>query len=346
VRKLRFFTHTPGNGEVEITGGLAAGSGALQIDLRQVDLPSLNAYATTYSPFRLDTGALTLSTKVSFSGSDYDLGNSITLHDLGLSGKEGESVFEKQFGIPLSTALALLRDAKGDISMDVPVKVGKEGTAIDIWTVAGGALRSALVNALTSPLRLLGAVTGSGDQVSSIAPAAIAFRTGRAEPRSEAEGRLQQLAAFLASRPSIAVELETQVTQSDVRWLHEQALLHSWEEQGFFASILALVEGDSRDRVRKALEARAAGGPGNLSEEDAKNLDEWLGKQPPPSTEQIEALGRERLSRTGTTLRGRPGVDAARVIVLPLLADIADGDPEVRARLRPAATSTDEKPAS
>lgn len=342
VKQLKFKARTGGSGEISIAGDLSPSGGEITIDGRKVDLPSYNPYASTYSPFRIGGGALSLSTKLKYKGDTYDIGNSLTLHQLDLTGKEGDSLFEQNFGVPLSTALALLRDAQGDIAMDIPLQVDKQGTKVDIVGIAGGALRRALVNALTSPLRLLGAVGGSGDKVESIAPAAIAFRPGRAEPVGEGEKRLEQVGAFLASRPSLGIELSSQPTQRDARWLREQALLATWDEEGFFASMVAKVSGgDARERIQQALVARRNGEPGKLSDEDAKMLDEWLAEHPDIPAEQLEALAAARLELARAAI-GRK-VDAARIQVISPSQDLSEGDPQVGLKLEPLGDGTDDE---
>lgn len=344
ARAIKLTTRTPGHGTVEIRGDIAGRGGKVDLELNKVDLPSFNPYAATYSPFRLSGGALSLSTKGTFEAEKWDLGNSITMHQLAVGGGEGESLFQKEFGIPLATGLALLQDARGEIAMDVPIQMDREGTKIDVVGIAGSALRRALVNALTSPLRLLGAATGTGDKIESLAPAAIEFRRGLAEPIAGGDQRLEQLGAFLATRPAMGVEFEAEVTQSDVRWLREQSLRAQWEEEGLFARIASLGRRGEKGRIQDALAARAEGRTGELSPEDSQVLDEWLVEIPPPSPEQLAALADGRLARVEQVIRAQPGVAAERISSAPAAGEPSEGTPDVRIVLRAASPGVESDP--
>src|SRR5262249_20102520 len=153
----------------------------------------------------------------------YDSESHLTLHDFDLGSRAGDSLFKEQFGIPLTMALALLRDLQGDIVLDIPVEGDERGIQVGYLTIITGALRRALLNALASPLKLVGAIF-SGDKVQA-APAPITFRTGRDALTDDGDKQVDQLAKFLSSRPGMAVALATAPTNADVRWLREHDLL-------------------------------------------------------------------------------------------------------------------------
>jgi len=260
----------------------------------------------------------------------------VTLHKLSLRSGAGESLFQQQFGLPLELALALMRDIHGDIGLDVPVQTDAQGTKVDVLAVIGGALRRAIVNALASPLKLIGAVFG-GDNNKVVAPAPIGFRPGRVELDPAGGQQIDQLGDFLASRPGVAVTLDTSVTNADVRWLREQALRQDWENAGVLGTLSGLTQRSARERVRQALEARAKDAPADLSAEDAATLDDWLKDVPAISPERVQALAIGRLAATESALREGHGIDATRVTHRDPAADITDDVPAVRVQLGSAA---------
>src|SRR5262249_12827650 len=164
-------------------------------------------------------GALTVTTKASMKGAAYDSSTALKLDRFGLGGTQGDSLFKQNFGIPIEVALALLRDLQGRISLDIPVAGDEHGTKVDVMTIASQALRSAIVNALASPLKLVGAAFGGKGEAA--APVPIAFATGRDEPTSDGEKAIGALGGLLASRPGIGITLTAAPTQSDARWLDE-----------------------------------------------------------------------------------------------------------------------------
>ena len=88
----------------------------------------------------------------------------------------------------------------------LPRTTRKTGTRVGIGTVIAGALRQALLGALTSPLKLAGSLFGGGASAAT-APATIAFLPGRDLLRPEAEQQLDGLGQLLASRPGLGLRL-------------------------------------------------------------------------------------------------------------------------------------------
>jgi hypothetical protein len=275
-------------------------------------LAPIDPYATTYSPYSIADGALTIEMKATASGGKYDVKNDIRLHQFDLAGTEGDSLFEENFGISLSMALALLRDLQGNINLSVPLVVDREGKAqVDVMAVVRSALRRAITGAITSPLKMLGAVAGG--KGAPILPSPVAFRLGRAEPTGKGAESAERLAAFLVSRPAMAVQLSSAATVADERWLHEQALLDDFADENFFERSLAFVtERGPRQRIRGYLETRRKNKKAKLSAEDTATLDEWLAERPPPTPEQLQTLAEARIAAVETVLR-EEGIDPSRV---------------------------------
>ncbi|MDX2165579.1 MAG: DUF748 domain-containing protein, partial [Deltaproteobacteria bacterium] len=332
-------------GKITLDGGLSPDGGQLTFKIDQLNLLAFNSYATTYSAYSIADGALSIDTTAKYSGGKYEVKNDITLHEFDLGGAEGDSLFEQNFGIPLSLALALLRDASGDIDLGVPLAVDREGNAaIDLMAVVRSALKQALVGAISSPLKLLGAAAGGGGKGAGLAPAPIAFRLGRAEPTSAGAESATRLANFLASRPGMAVELTANPTADDVRWLREQALSSEWEEEGFFSKGVAFfTERGPRERIKAYLTARAEDGKPELSAEDQATLQQWLDERPVPPPEQLRALADARLAAVRSALDAQH-IDPARVTNATPADAPVEGPPIVTMKLGTAGKSADSAP--
>ena len=320
-------------GTLNVFGALSGGTGWFQVDVDKLALTPFNPYATGLSSYSVASGKLSASTKASFDKGDYYADNWITLHDFDVQGGAGGSLFQQQFGIPLSMALALLRDVNGNIDLGIPVSGGAEGTKIGLFTVIRSALQHAILNALASPLKLVGAVFGGGDEKKSLAPQPIEFLPGRADFAPAGSSQVTQLGELLASRPGIGVTLDTAVTEEDVRWLREQDLLATWNKESFFAKLGSLTHKGTRDRVRDALEARAKDKPGELSPEDAKALDDWLAEQPAVAPERLRALAAARLQRVQKQLEEGSGVGSNRIKLAEPAAELAPGAPVASVKL-------------
>ncbi|MFI5367210.1 MAG: DUF748 domain-containing protein, partial [Candidatus Binatia bacterium] len=320
-------------GKIKVTGNMAASGGTINLKIDEMALTPFNSYATAYSPYGIADGSLTVGTKASVAPGGYKADTSIVLHQLDVSGAAGDSLFQQHFGIPLTVALALLKDMSGNITLDVPLEADQEGLKVGIGTIVAGALRSALLGALTSPLKLIGmALPGSKEQAA--APPQIAFRAGRAEPAPESAEQIKQLATFISRRPGMGVTLEPIPSTRDVRWLREHALLEELgKPQGIFGAVKSLGQGGKRERISKALAAREQDAAGELSDEDAKTLEAWLDARPAPTPDELHALATARVAKLESVLHDDYGVDAGRIARSDATAEPTDDPPAVRLQI-------------
>jgi hypothetical protein len=313
-------------GTITISGAIAPSGGKLQVEGREIPLQQFNPYATSLSPYSIRRGSLSVATAATFSPDKYDTQTHLTLHDFDLGSRAGASLFKEQFGIPITMALALLRDLQGNIVLDIPVEGDQQGMRVGYMTIIAGALRHALLNALTSPLKLLGGVF-SGDKVQA-SPQPIAFLPGRDAIAEDGRKQIGQLAKFLADRPGMGVALQTSPTKADVQWLREHDLLDELgAPQGILGTLRNLPKRGVRDRIRDALAARAEDKPGELDADDRKTLEEWLDQRPAPTPERVHALAIRRLARVEHALRDDHGIDAGRIVRRDPPAELADTTP-------------------
>lgn len=326
MSRLRVEATSAKKGKITITGTLAPSGGKVEVNGKEIPLQQFNPYAVSLSPYSIRKGRLSVATKATFGQGKYDSDSALTLHDFDLGSRAGDSLFKEQFGIPLTMALALLRDLQGDIKLDIPVEGDEQGMRIGYLTIMAGALRRALVNALASPLKLVGAIF-SGDKVQA-SPAPISFRPGRDALTDEGDAQVDQLAKFLAGRPGMGVALTTAPTNADVRWLRENDLFQELgAPQGVFGTVKNLTKRGVRDRIREALAARAEDKAGELDADDQQTLEQWLGERPAPTTERVHELADARLARVERTLREEHGIAAARIVRRDPAAEPADASP-------------------
>ncbi len=321
--RLRIEASTTQAGKVVISGSLTPSGGKLDVTGTEIPLRQFNPYAAGMSPYSIRRGRLSVTTKATFDSRKYDSTTAITLEDFDVGGRAGDSLFKEQFGIPLSMALALLRDLNGDIKLQVPVAGDEAGMQVGYRSIIGGALRSALVGALASPLKLVGAVF-SGDKVQA-APEPITFRLGRTELTDDGAKQIAQIAKFLADRPAMGIAIGTAPTAADARWLHEHEVVKELgAPPGVFGRLRNLVGRGRRERIRQALAERAEGNPGSLDPDDQKALDEWLAEKPQPTPERLRALAQDRLAAVERALRDTHGVGPGRIVRRAAPAAIAD----------------------
>lgn len=321
------------SGKIKVTGSMGPSGGTIYLKVDDMALSPFNPYATAYSSYSIADGSVTVGTKASFAPGGYKAHTSILLHQFDVSGAEGDSLFQQNFGVPLSVALALLRDMSGNITLDVPLEADQEGMRVGVGTIVAGALRSALLGTLTSPLKLIGMALPGGKEQAA-APPQIAFRAGRAEPAPESETQIKQLATFISSRPGISVTLEPIPSTRDVRWLREHALLEELgKPQGILGAVKNIGQGGKRERISKALAAREKDDAGELGDDDAKTLDEWLDARPSPTLAQLHALAAARFAKLESVLHDDYGIDSARIAQSDTTVEPTDDPPVVRLQI-------------
>ncbi|MGH2900750.1 MAG: DUF748 domain-containing protein, partial [Solirubrobacteraceae bacterium] len=241
---------------LDVRGRIAPGDSKVTAKLVKLPLAQFNPYVTP-TGYGVAGGELSLDSTATLKKEDYDSETDVVVSGLDVGGSEGESLFEQNFGIPLSVALGLLKDLEGNITLGVPVGGGRSGVNVGLGSIAGQALRKALMGALASPLKLLGAVT-SGDKVAS-APQPILFVPGGSELAPEGSARIDQIAGLLAASPGIALTLTGSVADADVRVLQERALLAELEATSGVRALGQLGEMGVRRTVRQHLQAKLAG---------------------------------------------------------------------------------------
>ena len=257
--------------------------GVVQVtsNVERLKLAQFNPYVTP-SGYSVGRGTLTLHSKVNMAPDKYDAQNRIELDGLTVAGGQGESLFKQNFGVSLTVALALMRDLKGQIAFGVPIQGDRErGMRIDLMSVVREALARAIIGAIASPLKLLGAVALSGNKVESFEPEPIAFIPGQTVVAADGRPKVDKLASALSQLPAFHVDIHGVAGPADARALSEAAVLIDLkEDRGVLGTLRDLPTRRARGRIRTALEARARGESGELDADDQKRLDAWVAEKP------------------------------------------------------------------
>jgi hypothetical protein len=282
-------------GSFKLRGALPGGQGELDFALEQLDLVSYDSLAGA-AGWQIESGSTSLDSTIIASGDSYKTNNKLVLHGLDVASKN-ESEFSSRFGMPLDLALALLRDASGDISITAPVTLDAEGGGVDLGPIVLSALRSALQGALTSPLKMLGMLVPKGAGADSLG--ALPFAPGEDEPGPDARAQLASLAAFLESRPRLGLSFDGHWSTDD-RTPTARKILRELANSG---GDLPEIDGASlfaRRRVATALRGDDAA-EDELSPEDKELLEKYVAAQE-VSQARFRALAEMRAQSLRSTL--------------------------------------------
>ncbi len=191
----------------------------------RLKLPRFNAYLAPLLGYQVRKGAISVKWEIAMPGDFVQATAAVTLHDLGLSGKQSTSEVEQQVGLSMSLIIALLKDLNGDINLNLPV----EGRLNESGFHMGGSLwqtiRDVLVGAITSPLKLLGAIFRKSDSLGDFVLDPIRFVPGTNQLSLAGKEQVNRLRVFLTQRPELDLQMNSTPSAADRQALHDQLVL-------------------------------------------------------------------------------------------------------------------------
>jgi hypothetical protein len=119
--------------------------------LRNYSLPKLSPYGAETIGTLFDAGRLSLTSSVTIVGSEVDSENTLTLKEITTKSAQNEQAkaFRSKLPVPLETALYMLADSDGTITLDIPISGNRNDIDVGIGDVLGTALSKAITVAVT-----------------------------------------------------------------------------------------------------------------------------------------------------------------------------------------------------
>jgi hypothetical protein len=171
----------------------------LKVSFNDIELSPLTPYSGTYLGYSVDKGKLFLDLKYHIENKKLDSENHVFI-DQFTFGKKVES--NKATALPVRLAVALLKDRKGEIHLDIPVAGMINDPQFSVWHVVLQILKNLLVKAATSPFALLQSAFGGKEDISS-----IPFAPGSARLTNAEQAKLLKLSKVLEDRPALKIEV-------------------------------------------------------------------------------------------------------------------------------------------
>ena len=172
----------------------------LKIDYKDMELSPLTPYSGKYAGYTIQKGKLSFNMKYLIEKKKLDAQNSIFLDQFAF-GERVESPDATK--LPVRLAIALLKNRKGEINLDLPVSGYIDDPKFSIGSIVIKIIVNILVKVATSPFALLGALFGGGEELS-----AIDFEYGDHHlPESQVK-KLETLVKALYDRPGLKLEIE------------------------------------------------------------------------------------------------------------------------------------------
>ncbi len=175
----------------------------LKLTFTDIDLSPMSPYAETYLGYILKQGKLFLDLHYHIENKKPLSENRITVDQFTF----GDPVkSDKATSLPVKLGLALLKDRRGEIHLDVPVMGQIDDPKFSIWRIVFQVLKNLLVKAVTSPFSLLSSLFGGGSDLS-----VVGFSPGTQILEPAEEQKLESLAKGLGERPALKMSLSAYV---------------------------------------------------------------------------------------------------------------------------------------
>jgi hypothetical protein len=222
--------HSP----LSIKGSINPLRGDLFLDLKvtfnDIELSPLTPYADTYLGYNVDKGKLFLDLSYRIDKKKLSSQNKVFIDQFSF-GKQVDS--PKATKLPVRLAIALLKDRKGEIHLDLPVAGQTDDPKFDVWKVVLQILKNLLVKAATSPFALLGSMFGGTEDFS-----AVYFAPGSDQLTSAEQGKLAKLSQALHDRPALNMEISGFVDREpDAEGYRNEQLLKKMKGEKFRALV-------------------------------------------------------------------------------------------------------------
>ncbi len=179
----------------------------LQLMMQDVSLPALSPYFGRYLGYGVDSGKLNLNLDYEIAGSRIDASNLVVMDRLELGSAIAS---EEAVNAPVKLGLALLRDSKGVIEVDLPISGDLSDPDFSVGKVVMRAFVNLLAKAAASPFSMLGSIAElaglSGEELGKVGfiPGSIQLAEGEAE-------KLAALADALLERPDLLLNIRGNV---------------------------------------------------------------------------------------------------------------------------------------
>ncbi|MBI3756734.1 MAG: DUF748 domain-containing protein [Deltaproteobacteria bacterium] len=191
----------------------------------RLKLPRFNAYLAPLLGYQVRKGAVSVKWEIAMPGDLVRANAAVTLYDLGLSGKQSTSELEQQVGLSLNLIIALLKDLNGNINLNLPVEGRLSEPGFHVGGTLWQAIRDVLIGAVTSPLKLLGAIFSKSDSLEDFVLDPIRFVPGTSQPSLSGKEQVNRLRVFLTQRPELDLQISSAPSAADRQALQDQLVL-------------------------------------------------------------------------------------------------------------------------
>ena len=190
----------------------------VRMQFRNIELAGVSPYTIKFAGYRVATGRLTLDLNYRVRDNRLEGDNHVVLDNFTLGERVGEGASP---GLPLETAVSLLKDENGRIDLAIPISGSLDDPDFKLGDVFWKALGTILGNIIAAPFRALGRLFGGGaEQLAS-----IAFEPGESRLLPPEREKFARIAEGLAKRQDLKLIIPARYdAEADARALRRDGL--------------------------------------------------------------------------------------------------------------------------
>ena len=181
------------------------------ISLKTLGLKAFSPYTLNLSKRAVEKGALSLNLSYQLENNIIDGKNIVLIENLDMGSKQN---IESAHNLPLGLAVSVLKDSKGNINIDIPVKGDLDDPTFSVNKQILRALAGLISKAATSPLT---ALSGLGSMVTKQENASeFIFEAGSTKLHESSDKKVAALAQTLKAHPELALKIVAHTSQQDL----------------------------------------------------------------------------------------------------------------------------------
>ena len=175
----------------------------LKAEFKDMELSPLSPYSGKYAGYSIRKGKLSFDLQYLIAEKNLDSKNKIFLNQFNF----GDPVESPQATkLPVRLAVALLKDRKGNIDLDIPVTGSLNDPQFSVWRIVVKVIGNLIEKAATAPFAMLGSLFGHGEELSY-----VEFNDGSSAIGGASLKKVETLIKALHERPGLRLDIEGHV---------------------------------------------------------------------------------------------------------------------------------------
>jgi len=172
----------------------------IKVSFQNIELSPVTPYTNKYLGYPIIKGKLSFEVSYLVDKKKLDSQNKVVIDQLTF-GDKVES--PNAVRAPVTLAVSLLTDRKGQINLDIPVSGSLDDPKFRVWPIIWQVIVNLITKAVTSPFALLSSLTGGGEELSF-----IEFDYGSDAVTADSQKKITMIGKALTDRPNIKLDIE------------------------------------------------------------------------------------------------------------------------------------------